>query len=39
MKQLILTPHRLPPHHEQQIRRILQTIERMLKQSEYDKKR
>jgi hypothetical protein len=39
MKQLILNPHRLPPYNEQQIRRILQTIEKMLKQNESDKKR
>ncbi len=39
MKQLILNPHRLPPYNEHQIRRILQTIEKMLKQNESDKKR
>ncbi len=39
MKQPILNPHRLPPYNEHQIRLILQTIERMLKQNDSDKKR
>ncbi|MBB6054478.1 hypothetical protein HNR75_000343 [Tolumonas osonensis] len=39
MKQFIVTPHRLPPYHEQQIRRIIHTIEKMLRQNDSDKKR
>ncbi len=38
MKQLILTPHRLPAHNEQQIRHILRTIGKMLKQGDSEER-